>query len=359
MSEVKPQRIVLLNHLRSRSATRAKGHDAPRLSGLSLLRDVADRAEKTKWGIEFEGLAEDKNKFKTEDDRVAAGAKYPALRLRRSSIIEPTKTEEGRVALLFEHLDPGRRSFQVVNLDNFHGREIEANKREAGSLSAHVVIRVPKAGAYDDGMYRCVIESASPITRSRIEWFLCRQVLRLVPEWKFTVTEQKKAKPITKNYHYTPKLELLADVSRALGAGTTAGQTLSHLIFAKRSEKQSVGAKTDIKDQDFLADVTLRVGASQGPADEKERLGWAATLRSAYEQRGYKTKIYFRSAQGDVLGGAVQHHQIDGAQDLLLCPRDFIDRPDDHKPWSNDLDGKTVADMTALLEKDKLWERTK
>ena len=73
MVEVKPQRIVLLNHLRSRSITRAKGYEAPRHTGLSLLRDIADRVQKTKWAIEFEGLVEDKNKFKSEDDRVAAG----------------------------------------------------------------------------------------------------------------------------------------------------------------------------------------------------------------------------------------------------------------------------------------------
>jgi hypothetical protein len=359
MGEISPQRIVLLNHLRSRSVTRAKGHGAPQHTGFSLLRDIADRAAKTKWGIEFEGLAEDKDKFKSEDDRLAAGSTYPALRLRRSLITEPTKSKEGYVALLFEHLDPARRSFQVVNIDNFEGREIEAKKREAGSLSAHVVIQIPKTDAYDDGMYRCVIESASTITRSRIEWFLCRQIRRLVPEWKFTVSEQKKGKPVTKTLHYTPKLELLADVSRKLGAGTTAGQKLSHLVFSKRSEKQTVGGKTAIKDKDFLADVTIRVGANQGPADEKERLGWAAQLRSAYDERGYTTKIYFKSAQGDVLGGSVRHHQLDSAQDLLLCPRDFIDRPDNHKPWSNDLDEKTVADMIALIEKDKIWEHTK
>ncbi|WP_147148386.1 hypothetical protein [Reyranella soli] len=323
------------------------------------MSQIAERAAKTKWAIEFEGLAEDKDKFKSEDARIAAGTTYPALRLRRSAINEPTKTQEGYITLLFEHLDPARRSFPVVNIDNFEGREIEAQKREAGSMSAHVVIQLPKHGAYDDGMYRCVIESASPITRSRIEWFLCRQVRRLVPEWTFQVTEQKKGKPITKTYHYTPKLELLADVSRHFGAGTTAGQKLSHLVFTKRSEKQNIGGKTAIKDKDFLADVTIRVGASQGPADEKERLDWAAQLRAIYDERGYKTKIYFKSARGDVLGGSVQHHQLDSAQDLLLCPRDFIDRPDNHKSWSNDVDDKTVADMIALLRKDKVWEHTK
>src|SRR5262249_5089724 len=161
----------------------------------------------------------------------------------------------------------------------------------------------------------CVIESASPITRSRIEWFLCRQVLRLTPEWQFTVTTEQKGKPATKSYLYTPKLELLADVSRRLGAGTTVGQTLSHLVFTKRSEKQSVAGKVDIKDRDFLADVRLRVGANQGPADEQERLLWATKLRQDFEERDYKTKVYFKSAQGDVLGGTVQHHQIDSAQD--------------------------------------------
>lgn len=359
MSDSKSQRIVLLNHLRCRSATRTKKYEAPRHPALHLLRDISSRASNTAWAIEFEGLAEDKNKFKSENDRLAAGSMLPALRLRRASIDEPTQSAAGYVSLLFEHLDPSRRSFQVVDLDSYQGREIEAKKREAGSISAHVVVQIPPAGAFDDGMYRCVIESASPITRSRIEWFLCRQVLRTAPEWTFPVTIQKKTKVVTENFNYTPKLELLADVSRKLGAGTTVGQSLSHLVFTKRSERQSVGAQVDIKDKDFLADVRLRVGASQGPPDERERLGWAAQLRQVYEQRGYKTKIYFRSAQGDVLGGPVQHHQIDSAQDLLLCPRDYIAKPDGYKPWSNDLDATTVKDMIALLKKDKLWERTK
>jgi hypothetical protein len=108
--------------------TRPKGHGAPQHPGFSLLRDIADRADKTKCGIEFEGLAEDKNKFKSEDDRLAAGSTYPALRLHRSLITEPTKSKEEYIALLFEHLDPARRSFQVVNIDNFEGLEIEVKR---------------------------------------------------------------------------------------------------------------------------------------------------------------------------------------------------------------------------------------
>lgn len=358
MTDEKAQRIVLLNHLRSRSVTRAK-EQAPSHAGAELLTEIVARALETKWAIEFEGLAEDKDTFKSEDERIVAGLTLPALRLRTGSVQAPSKTKEGYFSLLFEHLDPSRRSFQVVNLDSFEGREIEARKREAGSTSAHVVIRVPKLGGYDDHMYRCVIESASPITRSRIEWFLCRQIRRLAPEWAFPVTYMKKDKPKTKTYQYTPKLELLADVSRKLGAGSTAGQKLSHLVFTVREEKQSVGQKTLIKHKDFLADVTHRISASQGPASEADRLTWAGQLQAYYESLGFKGRVYFRSAQGDLIGGSVQHHQLDGAQDLLLCPRDYIAKPDNHKPWSDGLDSQTVDDMIALIEKDKLWEHTK
>lgn len=358
MVDTSEKRIVLLNHLRSRSTTRAK-EEAPIHAGAELLSDLLARALETKWAIEFEGLAEDKDTFKSEDARIAAGLELPALRLRTGEVRAPTKTQEGYFCLLFEHLDPSRRSLQVVNIDNHEGREIEARKREAGCVSAHVVIQVPKLNGYDERMYRCVLEPVSPITRSRIEWFLSRQVRRLAPEWTFPVTFMKKGKPASKSYHYTPKLELLADVSRKLGAGTMVGRKLSHLVFTKRETKQSVGQKTRVKDTDFLADVTHRVGANQGPPDEADRLTWAEELRAGYESIGWKARVYFRSAQGDLIGGSVQHRQLEGAQDLLLCPKEYIEKPANHKQWSEGLDNSTVNDMIALIEKDSLWEHTK
>lgn len=353
-SEQEQQRIVLLNHLRSRSVSRAPSeYQPPSLSGLELVLGIIKRG---KHAIEFEDLVE--RDGWTDDQRLAAGRLYRALRLRRTQFDPPSRKAPGYAVLLFELLEPDRRTFQVVDVDTFRGRELAAERSEAGSLSAHVVVRFPPEGGYDNGMYRCAIETASPITRSRIESFLNRQIRRLAPEWTFQVEIPLKRKVKTKTYQYVPKLELLADVARALPAASEGDRFLSHLIFTKRGEMQSIGTRSHVKERDFHADVTLRINAKEGPEDEAERVNWAAELRTWYEFRGYKAKIFFRNSVGGVLGGKM-HHQIEGAQDLLLCPKEFIPKPENFKPWCDRIDASTTADMKELLEKDELWEHTK
>lgn len=324
------------------------------MSGMELVRSIMKRGTHA---IEFEGLAEKDNW--SDDERLLAGRHYPALRLRRSSFQPPDEEVPGYAALLFEHLDPMRKTFQVVDVATFDGRELAAEKTEAGSLSAHVVIRFPEKGGYDDGMYRCAIESASPITRTRIESFLGRQIRRLVPEWTYQVDVEKKTRTVQKSYHFSPKLELLSDVSRLLTAGASSERHISYLKFTKRNERQSIGGKTEIKDQELFADVELTIKSTQLPEDNDERADLAAKLIAMYRDRGFKPKIYWRNASGGIIGGEITHHQIEGAHDLLLCPKEFIVVPAGHKPWTDKFDRGTVVQMKALLDKDELWERAK
>lgn len=312
------QRIVLLNHLVSRSSTRAPASvTPPRLAVLPFFQDLRKRCEKGV-AIEFERLTEKDGM--DELARITAGRGHNLLRLRRMNIEEPTKEAPGYAVMLFELLDHQRKSFPVAHIENFKGRELSGEDLETGGLSAHVMVRLPPTGAFDDGVYRCVVESVPSITRARIEAFMCRQIRR-TGEWTFKAEGTKGKKTVMKEYAYTPRLELHADVARALSAGSAGGRVLSQLIFTKRAEKRSIAEKVDVKDRDFYADVEIKVSAKQGPEDEVEKATWFSRVRSHFETMGYSTKVYFRHGTGSQVGGDVRHHQIEGAQDLLIMPQ--------------------------------------
>lgn len=350
------QRIVLLNHLVSRSTSRApKPVTPPKMAALPFFQ-LLHKRWMAGYAIEFDRLPDTDDM--DELTRITKGRAHTALRLRRMTIEEPAKTQPGYVSMLFELLDQQRRSFPVVHLENFEGRELSADTNETGGLSAHVMVRLPVAGEFDVGVYRCVVESVAHITRSRVESFMTRQMKREA-EWTFKAEGKKGKKNVMKDYAYTPRMELHGDVARALSAGAAGNRILSHLLFTNRAEKRSIGEKVEVKEIDFVADVKVKVSAKQGPTDEAEKATWFSRVRSHFETLGYTTEVFFRSdANRSVVGGGL-HHQIEGAQDLLLCPKEYITQGADHKQWHDDFHAATLKEMKALLDRDELWERKK
>lgn len=119
-----PQRIVLLNHLISRSTSRAPSKvSPPRLAALPFFQDLKARCEQGT-AIEFERLTEKDGM--DELARITAGRGHNLLRLRRMDIEAPTEESPGYAAMLFELLDHQKKSFPVVHTENFAGRELAA-----------------------------------------------------------------------------------------------------------------------------------------------------------------------------------------------------------------------------------------
>ncbi len=258
---VDKQRIVLLNRLVSRSPTRApRDHQAPTHSAQELLQILEKRRAK-KLAVEFFGAEDDDDERK----RIMKGAGHSLIRLRQLKFENQGK--RSYAVLLMEYVDESQRTFPVVHTQTFDGREIAGEEQERGAMTAHVVVRLPEKGAYDDGTYRCAIEAVHGITRRDVESFIDRQ-LRREGEWTFSVTvPKKKAKGNeTKTYLYHPRLEFFADVGRALQT-LTEGRILSQMVFTKRSQRQQIGQPTDVIHEDVLADVEYRISARQAELD--------------------------------------------------------------------------------------------
>jgi hypothetical protein len=317
------QRIVLLNSLVSRSASHAPPeHHAPVHAAEELLGIIEKRRQK-KWATEYLGAEQDDE---SEDDRVSRGVGHNFVRLRH------LRTEQHGsypfVVMLFEYVDQSLRSFPVVHTVNFTGREIAGEAEERGAAAAHVVVRLPAAGAYDDRRYRCAIEAVHSVTRSHIERFLSRQLRRhaIAEDWRFSVVvppkgRQKRA--TERDYRYNPKLELFADIGRKLEHASSEGKVLTHMTFTKRGEKQSIGRPTEVKHKEIYADVEYKVIASQGPAEPVARTGWINEIRENYKSLGFSEKLYYRHIKGVVLSGDV-HQSLASAADLLMCQKELI-----------------------------------
>jgi hypothetical protein len=222
------------------------------------------------WAIEFLGLSEtDKEVEKGERARIENGKGHDFIFLREMKIEErpPWKF----ATLLLEFVDESKRSFSVVHTQKLTGREIAGAGEERGSLSAHVVVRLP-IKQYDDGSYRCAIEVAHSIPRSAIEHFLCRQLRRQAASDESTFSVKvpgKRGMVVEKEYRYNPRLELFADIGRKIDFVLSGGRELAHMTFTKRSEKQSIGKPTSVAHKDLYADVELKVSAKQGPCAGK------------------------------------------------------------------------------------------
>jgi len=359
------QRIVLLNTMISRSTTRARDHDPPTIGALECLNILESRRKK-KWAVEFFGVDEratsggnneEQNAAELEDARLKQGEGHDCIRLRHMRLEEVG--EFVYATLLVESIDVNARSFPVVHMETYDGREISGETKERGASTAHIVVRIPKQGIYDDGKYRCAIESVHPITRAEIETLLCRQLRRHSDgeEWTFTVHVNKGKKSEQKNYRYTPRLELNADVGRGLNVGVE-DRIPTHMVFIKRAEKQTIGKGTAIDHEEFLADVQLRISASQGPADPADRRTWMQQIQDWYRQRDYEVRLYFRHANGGIIGGDV-HKAIAGAADLLMCSREHISLTKPPKRWVSTINGEIATALRELVDRDELWEHAK
>jgi hypothetical protein len=325
----------------------------------SELLSAIERRRTQNLAIEFLDLPEsDRDAEKGEKERIKRGKGHDFIWLRQTTFEDRPPWKY--VTLLFEFVDASKRSFSVVHTENLTGREISGADEERGSLSAHVVIRLP-IKQYDDGSYRCAIEVAHSITRSAIEHFLCRQLRRQAAEEEVTFSVKfvdKRGKASEKAYRYNPRLELFADIGRKIDFALSGGRELAHMTFTKRSEKQSIGKPTAIAHQDIYADVELKVSAKQGPEDPKERLSWLANVRGYFETRGYDSRMFYRHVGGGILSGAV-HHALAGATDLVMCQKELISLKREPKEWYPKISNEIKNQMIELLNTDELWERHK
>lgn len=354
MAEAKHQRIVMLNRLVSRSITRAPQGHMPATHAGSELFEIIEKKFKDGHAIEFFDAVDD---LDDDDARIKANIGCNFVRI---VDFKKTSTDNGTyINLLVIYADQTVRVFPVVDIVKYEGRELSGAEHERGVTSAHVSIRLPKGDDHDDGTYRCVIEAVPNITRQVLEALLSRPLRRYAKtqDWHFDVSETAKGqKAKNRKYAYHPKLELFADVGRSLAA--LGERTLSHLVFTKRSEKQSVAQATAVIHDDVFADVELRISAKQGPEDKALMAKWADWLKDSYEKKGYTTRMYFRHAGNLNITGAI-HPALEGATDLLMCPREIIETVATPKKWLDKIQPEVCDILKSLLDKDELWERAK
>jgi hypothetical protein len=350
MSESAHERIVLLNRIVSRSVTTAPEVHKPETHGLEELLNILNSRRTKGFAIEYLGGLDDED----EDKRKKNGSGFDFVRLRQYRIDE---IDGLRYAImLVEFVDQNSRSFPVVDVENFKGRELSGENEERGATSAHIVARLPAPNGYDDGSYRCIVEYAPPITRAMIERFLSRQLRRAAAagDWSFIVFVPGKKAQKEKKYKYHPKLQLLSDFGRKLNA--TKGRTLTHVVFTKRHTKQSAGKPTDVEHRDFVADVEFRVSAKQAPEDLTEKQGFFDSVRQHYETLGFETRYYFRNAGGGTVSGEL-NKAVESAADIMMCQREMITMEMPRKTWVSTIDKKLVESMRELLDKDELWQQ--
>lgn len=345
------QRIVLLTRLISRSISHApREHKPPIIAGAELF-DIVGKRQKRGFAVEFLGADDDKD----DTTRLKKGAGHDCFRLSQFRI----DREGGArfVVMLFEFIDDTQKSFPLVDLETFAGREISGKDLERGACSAHVVVRLPDNGGFDDGNYRCAFEMVSPITRAAVERFVNRQIRR-DGDYEFSVTsvDKKSKRQVSKDYRYYGRFDLVADWSRTLTHTGPGGKTLSQLVFTKRHEKQSIGQQTSVKHEEVVADIEVRISGKQAPTDPDERAGWVTRLRNNWETRGFQTKLYYRYASGGVVGGNL-HRDLENASDLMLCPREFITLSKPPKRWTEKLNSEVVSKLKETLRKEELWQR--
>ncbi|UQD96128.1 hypothetical protein [Bradyrhizobium japonicum] len=355
------QRFVLLNRLVSISTSHAPTAYKPPLVAASTLLEALEDRKAAGHAIEFIGAKEaERDAEETEDERIARCSGLNFILLRDMKIDQDG--EYSYAKLLLEFVDHGKRTFSVVDTESLEGRDIAGEKNERGGISTHIVVRLPKS-QHDDGQYRCAIEVAHSFNRQMIETFICKQLRRWAraEELTYPVRAPDKRKPgqmNTKDYKYTPRLELVADVGRTLSFATAGGRELAQMIFSKRSAKQSIGGKDHVVDEEIIADVELRVKAQNGPADPLERIKWFTGIRSLYETNGYKTSLSYRQLNGGVVTGKV-HQALAGATDLVMCQKELMSLKHDYREWYPKIDDEIADQMATFVDKDELWQRGK
>ncbi|MHC2104433.1 hypothetical protein [Methylobacterium sp. CM6246] len=343
-----------MNRLVSRSVTHAGNqHKAPLHGATELLRIIEERRA-LGHAIEFIGSTDSQD----EIIRASNGYGHDFIRIKDCKFFEGG--DSGYAVLFFEHADYDVKSLSVIDTRKLIGRELSGDQDEVGASTAHVVVKLPRAGSYDDGSYRCAIEYIhGGVSRKYIAALLRRQLRRHAQSegWEFEAfSKDKKGKPIRKNYRYWPKLDLLADVSRSLDAAVGVGRELSHLIFTKRSEKHATGQATTVLHEEFRADVEMRVNVSQGPGDPAERRNWAQRIVDDFKHRGFQSEVFYRSTGNATIGGKL-HEEVEGVTDLLLCPKEVISLSAPPRRWRQDIDDEVVGKLRELVDRDELWRR--
>lgn len=355
MSVESYERIILLNRLVSRSQTRAPAeHKPPTHSGEELFEILTKRV-KDNICIEFFDAEND-----DDDDKVRIAANHGKNFIRVARLSKFENDSWSYVTLLLDFIDNSVKSFPVVDIVKYEGRDLAGGENERGSFSAHMVIRLPKGGGYDDGSYRCAIESISHVSRRNVEYLLSRQLRRYAKsfEWIFSVVVPGATnKEKVKEYQYYPKLELFADVGRSL-FGSKDEKQLSHVVFTNRSEKQAIAQATAVSHEDIYASVEVKISAKQGPENPADKKEWLNSLKDWYQKRGYETKMYFRHLKGDQVSGAV-HPALASAADLLMCPRESIFTETEPRKWVSEISTEIRDQMRQLLDRDELWQLAK
>lgn len=354
------ERFVLLNRLVSASRSRAPvEHKPPLVEGEELVTALKERQE-AKGAIEFFGKTDtEREADETDAERVARCAGLDFIWLRQIRISK--RGAYKYAALLLEFVDQSKTKFSVVDTDSLKGRDISGGKNERGGISAHVVIRLP-ISQHDDGTYRCAIEQAPSINRGVIETFICRQLRRWAHENELTyevhTPDKRTGKATVKEYRYTPRLELMADIGRSISFATASGRELAQMVFSKRSEKRSIGGKDHVVDEEVLADVEIRIAAKQGPSDAEERYKWLSKIRSSFEKSGYTTRLIYKQINGGTISGKV-HEALAGATDLVICPKELMTLKHEPRDWYAEFDEDVIDQMIAFLDKEGLWQRAK
>jgi hypothetical protein len=146
------ERIALLARLVSSSVTRAPQEYRAPIHGFEELLSIIKKRFDDNLTVEYYGVTD----LKDEAERLKNGSGHDCVRIREINIFEREKW--GYATFLIEYVDNSIKKFPVVNTRTFDGREIEAAEDERGAKTAHVVVRYPIDGSYDDGSYRCAIE---------------------------------------------------------------------------------------------------------------------------------------------------------------------------------------------------------
>jgi hypothetical protein len=346
-------RFVLLNYLVSRSSTRARRVAAPTHSARELLDVLSARCDRN-WTVEFIGGQDERD----EATRISVNEGFNFIRLKKLRFDE--SNGHHYACLLFQYVDVAKSSFQVVNIRTFEGRQISGGQDERGGVYAHLVVRLPNPGEFDDGMYRCVLEAAPSISRSLIQHLIAKQMRRDPTYGALSFNEPihyRRKPPGSKPHDYSVKLDLLADIGRKL-TDVSSNRVLTKMQFTKRSAHQNTATQMEVEHVDFVADLQVVVSANQGPTDPVERLGWAAQLKAHYDALGYVPRFFFRSESGDVDGGDI-HPAIASATDLLVCPRERVFYPEEARGWSDELNESVLTVLRPVLDRDELWHLAK
>lgn len=347
-------RTVLLNHLLSQSTSQAPDEHTPPTHGFEeLFEYVKSRTDK---GVAIEFLTDADSDDLDDAGRIDLGKKNKLdfVRLKFAGLM----THESRryAVLLIHHVDQKNRSFPVVNLDTYEGREITAAENERGVSSAHVVVSLPVDNEVDDASYRCVVEFTPGITRRSVEFLINRQIRRAA-SWEFSVEQVgRRGTPVKpKIYKYKPKIRLASDIYQNLLTGDKIG-LFSSAVFTKRSTKENTAKEIDLLQEDIVADIQLRISGNQAPTDPTKRKSWLKELVNFYDGLGYKSKLYYRHLNGSKYRGT-HSTEADGAADRLLCNTASYELTTERPKWDNTVHQPAVDELVKILRRDELWQR--